>query len=869
MGSGRVCPHAEKGNIKTPTADDSIYREDCTQCFDSIDESAGLDVCLKCFNGGCNGIYKHAQAHYTSSGHPLVLNIRHVRKQVVRDEPPPKMSKLQIDAETDADRYDTFLTLNCRACNETDLDKSNALVEPVITEIMKAATWAEKEAVKAWSHTVSQCEHITMLISADEHVEDKKKKDEEDKKKNREAFEKNQAVRADNDAEAPGDSGVPDQERMVIDTPKEISAPERAAFLQVKEGKFLESANLTNCSQCEFTENLWLCLTCGNVGCGRDQSYGDPTSTAPKGNSHAMAHAHGEEHHLTVKLGSLARGETADVWCYACADIDGKTGLPEIDPKTGRPYGLETKHKDLFNFLERHGLDMTERKKTEKSLEEQQIELNKKWNFSMTNEDGKEATPLFGPGLTGLNNMGNTCYLASILQCLFDIPAFQKRFNLPAAQVPKPAEDLETQLRKMADGLLSGRYSKPEPSSIYQKGLTPAMFKHLIGRDHEEFSTTRQQDAYELMQHLLDKITTLSHPSELGNPAQVFRFAMEQRLQCRGCNKVRYTTEIHESLLVNVPVERLPSEDPKKQNYKPVPLKQCLDILTAPEEVQLTCSSCGSDGFTKRQQFKTFPEVLVVVARKIIQEGPADFVKVDVPVIIDGDALALDEYLSAGQQPGEDPLLDAPAPKAPTFEPNTAALNLLLGMGFAEGRAVKGLFHTGNSDSVSAMNWVFDHADDPDIDDPLILSPASNEDDVVKEEGVQFLLDMGMGWDEMLIRKAIFKHGGDAQAAFHGIMEGNTYEHVKLPAPKTIKASPNDEAVENLPGSSELPAKFELQSIACHKGSSIHVGHYVAFIRKEIDGKMQWVLFNDEKVAVGVDAEEMKKSAYVYFFKRV
>lgn len=46
--------------------------------------------------------------------------------------------------------------------------------------------------------------------------------------------------------------------------------------------------------------------------------------------------------------------------------------------------------------------------------------------------------------------------------------------------------------------------------------------------------------------------------------------------------------------------------------------------------------------------------------------------------------------------------------------------------------------------------------------------------------------------------------------------------------------------------------------------------HYVAFIRKEIpdEGTTQWVLYNDEKVVRAVDAEEMKKFAYVYFFKR-
>lgn len=45
--------------------------------------------------------------------------------------------------------------------------------------------------------------------------------------------------------------------------------------------------------------------------------------------------------------------------------------------------------------------------------------------------------------------------------------------------------------------------------------------------------------------------------------------------------------------------------------------------------------------------------------------------------------------------------------------------------------------------------------------------------------------------------------------------------------------------------------------------------HYVAFIRKQLPEKVGWVLFNDEKVVEAVDIEEMRKFAYVYFFKRV
>ncbi len=72
----------------------------------------------------------------------------------------------------------------------------------------------------------------------------------------------------------------------------------------------------------------------------------------------------------------------------------------------------------------------------------------------------------------------------------------------------------------------------------------------------------------------------------------------------------------------------------------------------------------------------------------------------------------------------------------------------------------------------------------------------------------------------------------------------------------------------------------------CHKGSSIHAGyvvsigagsalipisHYVAFIRKQIPHEQSpsWILFNDEKVAQAVDVEDMKKFAYVYFFRRL
>lgn len=109
-----------------------------------------------------------------------------------------------------------------------------------------------------------------------------------------------------------------------------------------------------------------------------------------------------------MKLGSITPEGTADIYCYACND-------EKVDP-------------DLATHLAYWGINIAEREKTEKSLTEMQIEQNLKWEFNMTTEDGKELKPVFGAGLTGLKNLGNSCYLNSILQCLFTLPVFQKRY---------------------------------------------------------------------------------------------------------------------------------------------------------------------------------------------------------------------------------------------------------------------------------------------------------------------------------------------------------------------------------------------------------------------------------------------------------
>ena len=145
-----------------------------------------------------------------------------------------------------------------------------------------------------------------------------------------------------------------------------------------------------------------------------------------------------------------------------------------------------------------------------------------KYNFSAFDGDGKELKPVYGPGFTGLINLGNSCYMASVLQPLFHLPLFQRVYHSKEARdrslnIANPADDFGSQMFKLVDGLLSGKYSFPEDESKPSQpanGLRPFMYKTLISKGHKEFTGGRQQDAAEYLQYLLEKLDKETKTSE-------------------------------------------------------------------------------------------------------------------------------------------------------------------------------------------------------------------------------------------------------------------------------------------------------------------------------------------------------------------
>ena len=564
------------------------------------------------------------------------------------------------------------------------------------------------------------------------------------------------------------------------------------------------------------TDNLWLNLSDGFIGGGRRNFDGTGGSNGAADHYHEMKKL-GKEYPLAVKLGTITAAG-ADVYSY--------------------PEDCMVTDPELREHLLHWGVDIAALVKTEKSLAELELELNKDFAFDKIVEAGDHLEAVSGPGLTGLKNMGNTCYLNSVVQLVTSVPEIRDWFTtvdstqgcayLGAGERSDPQRTL-FELGKLVSGLW-------HPTG--DKAVTPHAFRRQITRGHPEFASHRQQDAVEFLLHFMKEVSRSEHASHQNNDKSaplesLFQFELEDRLACDG--QVKYAKR--PELVLSVQVTKDDVHAPKEAKRARPDEQQIADFQTC---LARTLGGTKLDGFrspvtgevsdnaSKSAGLASMPPYLLISVNRYYFTETYEAAKLDCAVTMPT-RLSMEAFRSAGIQPGETAMSESPM-----SDEKSDMVAQLVAMGFPEPVCVRACAAT--KDLESALQWV-------------LSNPSSGGAD---PETVAMLTSMG--FTERHVLAALEATGGNAERAADWLFSHPADDVVAQDGVGVAQAS-----TAVLDGVGE----YELVGLVSHLGKSTGVGHNLAHPRRG-DG---WVVFNDELVAKSQNPP--LDYGYLYLYRRV
>ncbi|KAK5605802.1 hypothetical protein CRENBAI_005625 [Crenichthys baileyi] len=243
-----------------------------------------------------------------------------------------------------------------------------------------------------------------------------------------------------------------------------------------------------------------------------------------------------------------------------------------------------------------------------------------------------EKEPLtVGSGRVGLRNIGNTCFLNAVVQCLSHTRVLRNYCLLKSYKHEKFSKE-EAKLMDTFSQVLSGLWDVRDEDNV----VNPRQFYSIFKEAVPYFSGYSQQDAQEFLRFLLDKLHTEINRrpyvkrtgkdpeqtiSEEANAmwkkhlerddsiiVDLFSGQLRSSLHCSVCSHYSNTFDVFCDLSLPIP---------KKSSRGEVSLQECLDLFSQEEKLDKEnspmCERCNRrTECSKRLSIQRFPQVIVI-----------------------------------------------------------------------------------------------------------------------------------------------------------------------------------------------------------------------------------------------------------------